>query len=258
MLDFIVVFLWLAPAYVLAGVALVIIATEREPKPWRGKDFSDVKPWLETLLRSGYKGGHVLFAHGRSGRSLRFRKYIREKGDYGLELCFPKTDWATAYWPRLEAFCEETGLRYRVETEVIDGSSNEALLIDCAQETDRAYDLALTIWTKFFDLPISGWFDREGHGVSVRDELIDVPDHAQMSEQEIRNHQWGKTREDLRKHVGISPGGVFYASGLLVLDLVAIVGLPLATLMSIGDPPSWSVDVGNLTVGGGTTSLIFL
>ena len=123
MLDFIVVFLWLAPAYVLAGVASAIIATEKSPTPWRGKDFSDVKPWLASLLRRGYKGGHILFVHGPSGRSLRFRKYIPEKGDYGLELCFPKTDWATVYWPRIQAFCEETGLRSRVETQVMDDFS---------------------------------------------------------------------------------------------------------------------------------------
>lgn len=257
MLEFIILFLWLVPAYVLAGVASVIIATAKEPTPWRGKDFSDVEPWLAILLRRGYQGGHVLLTHGPSGRSLRFRKYIRAKGDYGLEFCIPNTDWATEYWPMIQAFCDETGRHYRVVTEAIGGSSNDVLLVDCEQEMDRAYDLALTIWTKFFDLSTCGWFEREGADISVRDELVDDPDHARLSEQEANEHEWNRARKDLRKHAGISCGGIFYVSGLLILGLITVVGLPLATLMSIGDRPSWSVDAGSLTVGGSTTSLVF-
>ena len=169
----IAVFLWLVPAYTLAGVVFVFIETETAPTPWRGKEISDVKSWLAILLRRGYQGGHILIAHGPSGRSLQFRKYIRGKGDYGLELRFPKTDWATEYWPMIQAFCEKAGRHYRVEAESLDGSTNEVLLIDCEQETDRAYDLALAIWTRFFDLPARGWYEREGHGIAVRDELID-------------------------------------------------------------------------------------
>ncbi len=257
MLDFIVVFLWLVPAYALAGVVSVFIETEMAPTPWRGKDFSDVKTWLGILLRKGYQRGHILITHGPSGRSLRFRKYIRDKGNFGIELCFPKMDWATEYWPMIQAFCEKAGRHYRVETETLDGSPNEVLLIDCEQETDRAYDLALTIWTRFFNLPTRGWYEREGHGIAVRDELIDDPDQTRPSKQEKNEQLWTKVRKDLRDRAGISPEGAIYASGLLVLGLFAIVGLPIATLNSIGDPPSWSVDAGILTVGGSTTSLIF-
>ena len=66
-LDFIAVFLWLAPAYVLAGVASLIIATERASTPWRGKDFSDVKLWLAILLRRGYKGAIFSLYTGPQG-----------------------------------------------------------------------------------------------------------------------------------------------------------------------------------------------
>jgi len=257
MLDLIAVFLWLVPAYTLAGVVSIFIETEMAPTPWRGKEFSDVKSWLAILLRRGYQGGHILIAHGPSGRSLRFRKYIRDKGDYGLELCFPNTDWAAEYRPMIQDFCKKAGRHYRVETETLDGSTNEVLLIDCEQETDRAYDLALAIWTRFFDLPARGWYEREGHGIAVRDELIEDPDLTRPSKQEIGEQQWDKARKDLRDRAGISPGGALYASGLLILGLIAIVGLPIATVISIGDPPSWSVDAGILAVGGSTTSLIF-
>lgn len=257
MSSFIIVFLWLAPLYALAGVASVIIQTERSPTPWRRKDFADVKPWFAILLRRGYKGGHVLLVDAPSGRSLRFRKYIRAKGDYGLELCFPTADWATEYWQRIQAHCEEVGLRNRVETEVMDGSPNGVLLIDCERNTDRAYSLALTIWTEIFDLPIRGWYEREGDGISVRDELIDSPDHRRLTEQEVSELRWSKIRRDLRERIGISPAGVYYVSGLMVLTMVAIVGLAFATLVSIGDPPSWSVEAGSLTVGGSIPSVIF-
>ncbi len=257
--DVMVGYLWAVLAYQLLDLAKTFVTKRRKPDPWRSNDFSEVKPWLAALLRKGYQGGHMHFSHEKPDRSLRFRKYIREKADYGLELCFPRADGAAAYWPQLKTYCEETGLRHRMEGQDSNGAPWDVLLIDCEQDVDRAYDLALTIWTKIFHLSIDNWYDRDLRGISIFDELVDSPDHPglRMSPEDYGSVNYDDMKRILREQVALSPGDLVQVMVFGVLTHISLIGLPIATLLSAGDPPDWTLALGDIILGGSTASLVF-
>ena len=150
-------------------------------------------------------------------------------------------------------------MRHRKEAGDAHGASGDVFLIDCKQDVDRAYDLALTIWTKILHLPIDNWYDRDMRGISIFDELIDSPDHPglRMSPEDYGSVSYDDMKRILREQVALSPRDVFYVSGFAVLAHISLIGLPVATLLSAGEPPDWTLALGDITLGGSTASLVF-
>lgn len=255
--DFLVVFLWGVPAYVLAGLLVTMFGGKGKPDPWRSNEFSQVKPRLEALLRSGYDAASVTFTHELSGRALNFRKYICNKDDYGIELHFPNKSWSAEYWRQLEAQCDESRLPYRVATEDSDGLPLEVLVIDFGQDADQAYELALATWTRIFGFQTNDWYERQSLDISPFGELIDSPTHPRHSAEEVGKYQNDVIDKNLRDYVGLTRGEVFYVCAIMTLGVISVVGLPMATLMTIGQPAAWSVKAGDLAIGGSTMSLVF-
>ncbi len=257
--DVMIGYLWVVLALKALDYARTFVPKRRKPDPWRSNDFSEVKPWLAALLRKGYRGGHMRFSHETPDRSLRFRKYIREKADYGLELCIPGADDAAAYWPQVQAYCEETGLRHRMEGEDMDGAPGDVLLIDCEQDVDLAYDLAVMIWTKVYHLSTESRYDRDMRGISIFDDLIDSPDHPglKMSPEDYGRVSYDDMKRILREQMALSPRDLFQVMVFGVLARISLIGLPIATLLSAGDPPDWTLALGDINLGGSTASLVF-
>ena len=254
--DVMIGYLWVVLALQLLHLAKTIVRRKTKADPWRSNDFSEVKPWLVTLLRRGYAGGHVLIADDKPDRSFRFRKYIREKADYGLELCFSGADGA-ACWPQLQAYCEETGLRHRTAAEDSNGGPGDVLVIDCEQDVERAYDLALTIWTKMFHLSADNWYHRKIQDVSFHDELVDSPDHTNPWPEYDHDINHDFLKRFLREAVALSPGEAVRVMVFGMLAQISLIGLPIATLISTGDPPDWTLALGGVVLGGSTASLVF-
>ena len=241
--------LWLVPPYVLAGIIVPVI--------WDSYDFSQMRTWLESLLRRGYDGGAVVFTHKPTGRYLRFRKYIRPRGEYGLELCFPKVAWSAPHLPPLEAYCAETGLACRFESLKSMGRSLDHLVIGCEQDPDRAFNLALKIWTEYFGLPLRARFKLATFDLSYHDELIDSPAHPRISLKEMSGRQRHQLYQKILEPTGLSIADANFALVLVIAQIVAMIAVSIATALSATEPPDWSFSLGGVTFGGSTSSLAF-
>ena len=144
-----------------------------------------------------------------------------------------------------------------MEAEESNGAPRDVLLIDCKQDVDRAYDLALTIWTKLFRLSPDNWYDRKIQDISFQDELIDSPDHPNLWPEAADGINYDFVKQLLRDTVALSPADVFFLSGLTLLAHISLIGLPAATLLSVSEPHDWTLVLGGITLGGSTASLVF-
>ncbi len=249
---------WVLSGVLLHSIALLIVVTissfrkDVDPPP-----FSEIEIWLGSLLRNGHGGQTILFRHSRSGRFLHFEKYADAGG--GIALTFPEIRWGREFVARLKAYCDDHGLPYRDSTAAGRGAEGCAR-IDVGNNLERALALSRTIWHDFF-----GYGEHDGHNRAVDDllnpaEMMAVPQRALSRSEQIERF-CAKTRARL-SHIGLSWLGLFgFAAALLVAGLSTIamlIGLPAATLLSLGDPPDWQIAIGPIQAQGSNVSLTFL
>jgi hypothetical protein len=94
---------WLAISAVILmfGAVLYVIGASylRWKRLYDNLKAGDLKTVADLLLRSGREGGFIVITEKGSGRFVQFRKYIHRKGEFGLELGFPKAPWSETYYP---------------------------------------------------------------------------------------------------------------------------------------------------------------
>jgi hypothetical protein len=207
-------FLWVVLA--LLGVALVCLFAQPGKKGRRAPErlFPKIKQWLNELLLNSDEGIHLLITHGQSGRFIRFRKYAHEDGGEGLTLAFTGSGDGEGL-SSLQKYCEKHGLP--VSVTVLPGAEQTPCFqIDCGRNLDRAARMARRVWREIFGLAANANYDsRIGHS---RQDGFD----GQPAGQFARLREW---LEDAAPYA----------------FLVSLIALPVATLLTIGDPPDWSL-----------------
>lgn len=151
--------------------------------------FDDIRGNLEYLLRGGYNGGFVVFNFKGKERFIRFRKYIRAKGDYGLELSFPRADWSRVYFPRLVNFCGDNAIPYVVHPDTGDDGM-EFLRVDVGQDIDAAFRLVGGIVDEVFSIPRDTGYKVEHDAIDQTGALIDSPRQTPWKRQRQFHQEW--------------------------------------------------------------------
>lgn len=251
---------WILGGALLHSIALLTvvgIATVRKDRDV--PPFSDIDVWLRFLLRDGHDGQTILFRHRQSGRFIHFEKYADASGGGGIALVFPKIRWGKEYIERLHAYCESQELPYRTSAETETGTP-DFIRVDLGNDVKKAFELSRAIWHDFFGY---GEHDRQNRTVDdvlTVAELMAVP-QRHLSRSEYYERFCCKTRARL-KHVGLSWLGPFGFAGVFVIagfsTVIMLVGLPVSTLLSLGDPSDWQVAVGPIQAQGSSSSLTFL
>lgn len=151
------------------------------PAP-ENRELAEIGPAIAYLLRSGFRGAWVRIRPeaADSKLAIEFDKYIREPGDYGIELVFPAFKWARDFAPQVEAHCRALGLPLRVRPK-LSAHAREALFVDCGRDPELAFELARHIWTEIFGLETSTPHRIDRYGLSTDGELVDQPDQKPMS-----------------------------------------------------------------------------
>lgn len=186
--------------------------THRQVVAERSKQsFDDIRGNLEYLLRSGYDGGFYVFRFKGKERFIQFRKYIRAKGDYGLELGFPRADWSRVYFPRLVNFCQDNDIPYAIRPGMGD-ESMEFLYVDVGQDVDAAFRLVCGIVDDVFSIPRSTGYTVEQDAVASMGLLVDNPNLT-----EAERHQQFHKEFFKQKGIYLSDVKVFMISGVVLL-----------------------------------------
>lgn len=242
-------YFWLLLALLLLAVAKSALDS------WRGiRDFGKVGMWLEALLRRGYAGGTLSLLHKPTGQSFRFRKYIRAKGDHGLELLVHNCDLLTSLIKWSKKIAEASGLPFRVEAAKTDDGFGDVLVVDCGKNTAAAYELGHSVWTEVFGLTTSTPFFAQRENLSAFDELIDDPEDqpphsAAEKRKKFEERQLGPNGLTWRKY--------WFLNICYIVGLPALFAFPVSMLASRGDTPDWSIQLLSAELGGSTASLVF-
>lgn len=227
--------------------------SERYPQRPLERDFSRVEPRISLLLRSGFRSAQVTIRHEDSKRYLEFKKYIRGVGDYGIELVLPSYKWAREYLPRVQAYCDENEISYRIRPKC-KPRSREVLSVDCGRDPETAHALARKVWFEIFGLPKEAFFDVSAHGISPYGETVDHPDREPMT----FGRWWRQTFRNSEDPSLRSPTGCVIKLLWVISMWVVFFGLLISVIGSHGEPADWSLSLAGATLSGSTAGLIFL
>lgn len=155
------------------GLAFAYYRVWREPQ-----DYDTVSPVFGRLLRSGLNGGFIIITHARSKTWIQLSKYIRARGDYGIELSVPEVDWTRPYFAQIEALID----RHRLVSRIVAGSDGTRFLdVDFGKDAQKAAETGRAIFRDVFRAPLSGRFHYETSGIAALDQLIDDPGQEPLS-----------------------------------------------------------------------------
>ncbi len=204
------------------GVALMMWWDSRRPETEGAKDFAGVEDQIERLLRSGRRWAYVIFYPLGFDGFLQFRKYIRAKGDYGIELGFPDADWSRAYVAPLHAWCVRNNTP--LMTVVEQGSvSMNVIYVDCGRDVEKACRLVKGIMAEVFGLPFDGLYRCYEHGIDPLGTRINAPRPDETER--------APGYRDQRGHMGPSLGGGCAGALIGTLGVLALFALYYGLLM---------------------------
>jgi hypothetical protein len=209
------------------------------------QSFDDIRDRLEQLLKCGFDQGFVIFQFKDSNRFIQFRKYIHAKGDYGLELAFPKADWSSEHFPLVAECCQQFGVPYSVGDLTLDDGV-EFLHADVGQDIDAAFRLVCGIVDDVFRISRDTQYTLEWDAVDVTGGLIDSPDLSPGK----RERQY---RQEVFEKVGFYPSDIPVALIWLGAYMLGAIGMGYALLwwliwMAAGVTADWGLYEGR--VGG--------
>jgi hypothetical protein len=153
----------------LAFIILVIVA--RRPHYHRNLALSQVKTHLEALLKRGYNGGFIIIEDMHSDRFVQLAKYIKKKGDIGIELSFPKAPWSEQYYGKFKEWLRSEKIPFIIQA--VDSTPvTEFIDIDCHSNIGMALGLVESIFKDIFKIrePL---LRVRGEKISAKDVLID-------------------------------------------------------------------------------------
>lgn len=141
------------------------------------QSFDDIRGRLNQLLRQGFDQGFVIFKFNNGECFIQFRKYIHAKGDYGLELAFPKADWSRDFFPLVAECCKKNDIPYTVGPHKT-GDKMEFLHADVGQDTEAAFRLVGGIVDDAFRMSRETEYTLEWDAIDATGGLIDSPNQT--------------------------------------------------------------------------------
>lgn len=150
-------------------VALVVLGR-------KGRTYSlgDLHLPIGSLLKRGYDGGFLVIRPRRSKVFVQFRKRIRSKGDYGIELSFPDATWSGSFFREFQSYCDRRQINYRIVHEGAEDAMR-FLFVDLGHDVRQAASLAQHIFISIFSMPPATRYFVELENACLWDELIDDP-----------------------------------------------------------------------------------
>jgi len=201
----------------------------------------------------------MTFTHKPTGRAIRFVKFIRDRGDYGIALIVPVNAWSAAYMDRLHAYCDANGLS--LDTPKTQEPARELpLRIDCGQNIQIASALFRHAWLNVFGLRKFTKYNFDETDILDLDELVDRPDYRRYTKTEYDDRRHAANQNAVRER-GLQEFGCMFAAFFMLLAIgagLASLGLAISTLAAIGEPPEWSLTIGPVTAAGSSASWKFL
>lgn len=255
LITFATVIVWAALIAELGFILFSFVQAFGASGAGKWRRLGDVEGHLRRLLRRGYEGASMRFAHKPTGRVIRFEKHIRRIGDYGIDLSSSEGDWSAADIDRLRAYCAANGLTLdtRKPDEALQDSS---LKIDCGQDIEAATALFRYAWLEVFGLRKFAKFKIEENDVLDLDELIDRPDYRRYSKTEYDERRQA-TNEKAMREFRLQELSFTLMASLLIMGIgagTASLGLAISTLAAIGEPPDWSLTIGPVTAAGSSAN----
>jgi hypothetical protein len=126
---------------------------------------------LDTLLRRGYDGGHVLITAPGGSPFVQFRKYLTPDGGYGLCLGFPRAPWSEPFYDDVM----KQAIALGADPEIIPTGEEpvtEFLEVDTGDRVELASSIASAILVDVFGLEETSRVRVTFHSVSPSD--VDV------------------------------------------------------------------------------------
>ncbi len=131
------------------GLALFLLVHRGVKGP--GKTLDELIVPIEDLLKRGYDGGILLIDISHTDYFIQLRKYIARPGNYGIEVCFPNSDWSRHFFRKLEKLCKREGIKYEI-TEKTHISPVEFLCIDFGKDSHAAHEFVKKIILEIFGM----------------------------------------------------------------------------------------------------------
>jgi hypothetical protein len=220
--------------------------------------FTNLRGWLPALLHRGYHDSYISLTDRHKGQTVRFQKYIHEKGKYGLEYRVAGSDWAKGQWQKYQTIATTHNVDWRVEPSPDESGNSETLVFDFGKDVRAAYDFAVAIWTKIFGLTAATPCNIDRDEWATLGENVEGPDHAaplSSYPEEIRG------TERIVRYKKAKLPGCSKILGLIFLFAVQItsgIGFPISMLGARGATPEWLINLGSVTLGGSFVSVILL
>jgi hypothetical protein len=160
--------IWIIGILVISCVAFFV---------WRGvkgpaHTLETIEKPIKDLLKRGYDGGFLILSVSRSKCFVQLRKYIKESGLYGIELCFPNANWSAQYFEALIDFCIREDIEYLIAKENTDGPL-EFLYIDFNRDIQKAHRYIKKIFKEILGVDENVKLYSRLENASVEDKLID-------------------------------------------------------------------------------------
>lgn len=136
------------------------------------KTLETIEKPIADLLKRGYDGGFLIIDIARTKHFLQLRKYINKPNEYGIELCFPNTNWSTNYFHQLIDLCRHEKIEHSITKK--DGKQSiEFLCIDFAKDAHTAYTFVKRILIEILQVDVAGKFFVRLENATIEDVLID-------------------------------------------------------------------------------------
>jgi len=155
-------------AFVAIGVVWAVRVAWR---PFRKVPLERIPRYLEMLLKRGHNGALLILTEAGSYRFLQFEKYIRQGGDQGLCMSFPRAPWSERYYEQIKALCLDRGVQIS-ETPGVSTSTREFLDADLKQDVNVAYLLVRDVFLDIFRAPTPWLVNVQTSGISARNESV--------------------------------------------------------------------------------------
>lgn len=158
-------------ALIALSIFLLLITMAKRPHYHKNVTLAQIRIHLEALLKRGYDGGFIIIEDMKSDKFVQFGKYVKEKGNIGLELGFPKAPWSETYYDNFKGFLRSENIRY-VTQSVNSKPVTEFIDVDCRTDIDLALRLVKGIFCDVFQIKEPS-FKVRGENISAKDKLID-------------------------------------------------------------------------------------
>lgn len=213
--------------------------------------FDKIPRAIEHALRYCLNEGTLVITERLSGRFIQFRKYIPRKGEYGLDLEFPKTARSEGYFSELRRSLVSDSIPFR-ETREVAGDVTALIHVDCGKNIEKAAELTRRCLFDFFG-------QTQNQDARFKSSFENISSLDEVDDPHYEHPPWSQISEKLRSRTGID-------FKLAIKAAAYIVGVFLCCYPAlwwtwfVADPtsPDWQWPIDSFHVAGSYETLILL